>query len=235
MSILFDHFRAGFSEAESQRLDFAWDQWRYTDYFVFDTDESALPFLNLSALACRGFSLAVAEYIAARFWSFGDTAEAESYFDCAWTTQIAEGTCDYALLHHDDWAGPVRGPLRAAMLVVNETLYEAREDGDQVARCVWVEQLARHLLPAAHQAAFEQWRALALDRLQAGWPHVPHRSGIFAEDFDRGPPVAPCTFLPADPGTPQAAPHCLAAHQSRLDPRNPWRISPGAGAHDHRH
>lgn len=235
MSALFDHLCRDLPQTDCLRLDFAWDQWRYTDHFLFDTDETAAVFVGLSPLASRGFCLAVADYIAARFWPFPDVAEATTYFDCAWATQITEGTCDYALLHHDDWSGPVRGPLRAAMLVVNETLYEARDDGDLAARCVWIEQLARHLLPAAHLAVFEAWRLRGLERLQAHWPKVAHRSGIFAEDFDRGPPVSPCTFLPADPGTPDAAERCLASHLLRLDPHNPWRIAPDAARHDHAH
>ena len=235
MSVLFDHLRARFPAEICQTLDFAWDQWRYTDYFVYDTDDSAAPFLVLGPRACRGFCTAVADYIAARFWPFADTQEAVAYLDCAWASQSVEGICDYALLHHDDWSGPVRGPLRAAMLVVNETMYEGREDGDLAARCVWIEQLARHLIPPALGPAFEAWRSEGLGRLYRNWPRIAHRGGLFADDFDTGPPVAPCTFLPADPATPAAAEHCLDAHMRRLDPLNPWRITPDAEGHGHSH
>ncbi len=97
MSAVYDHVRSRTADEDSRDLSFAWDQWRYTDYFLFEEDTSAAPFENLSDLACRGLVIAVAEAITARFHAHRGTEEARSYLDAAWATMLREGACDYAL------------------------------------------------------------------------------------------------------------------------------------------
>ncbi|MGP3698890.1 hypothetical protein [Rhodobacter sp. NSM] len=225
MSVVHDYFRARIPEAASLELAFPWDQWRYTDYFLFDDDSSVAPFEALSPLACRGLVIASAEAITARFWAHSGTDETEAYLDAAWATMEREGTCDYAMLHPEDWPGPVKGALRAAMLVVNDTLYEARDDGDFAARCVWILQLAHHVMPSALFPDFSTWFHRSVERLARRWPVPSHESGLFAPAFDRGPLVGPCTFLPEDPGTPESAAACLSLHLAALGD-NSWLTDP---------
>ncbi len=220
---------------EPQPLDFRWNDWRYTDYFFYETQESLAVFQPISDLGNRALCIATAEFIVARFAAYPDSREALQFFDCAWSTLLHEGSCDYAVLPRDEWSGPIRGPLRAAMLVVNETMFEANQDGDFPARCVWILQLARHLIPSVQLPLFEDWFGSCLSRLDAGWSNLPHRGGLFSDHFDRGPMPGPDLFVPVGGITYKQAETSLHKHMQTLSFDNLWRVDPEAQADPHGH
>jgi hypothetical protein len=222
-------------DPSGQAVDFTWQDWRYTDYFFYESDETVAPFQLLSNVANRAFTISVAELIAARFHAFADAREALEFFDCAWASILQEGACDYAVLPRDEWSGPIRGALRAAMLVVNETMFEAKEDGDYPARCVWILQLARHVMPKDKLPAFEVWYSHCKARLNSGWPSIPHRGGLFDEDFDRGPLPGPCVFVPTMEVTHASSERCLRDHVAALAEDNPWLVDPSTHPDPHGH
>lgn len=234
MSVVFSHAVKLLGQA-SQPLDFQWNDWRYTDYFFFESAESVAPFLPISDLGNRALSIATAEFIAARFAGHPDSREALQFFDCAWSTLLREGSCDYAVLPRDEWSGPARGPLRAAMLVVNETMFEAHQDGDFPARSLWLLQLARHVLPSSQVQSFEDWFKACMLRLNSGWSNIPHRGGLFSDHFDRGPLPGPNVFVPGAATTYEQAEMGLRRHVEELDRDNPWRVDPETHADPHGH
>ncbi len=233
MSVVFRH--ALNLLGPSAPLEFAWNDWRYTDYFFYETAETVAPFQTLSDLGNRALTIATAEFVAARFADWSDSREALQFFDCAWSTLLQEGTCDYAVLPRDEWSGPVRNPLRAAMLVVNETMFEARQDGDFPARTVWMLQLARHVMPKAALQVFEGWFEASKARLDVGWSNIRHRGGLFSDDFDRGPMPGPVVFASFGSMSVQQAEASLRDHVQALDPQNPWLADPERQPDPHGH
>ena len=236
MSAVFRNMARHFA-ATALAVEFLWDDWRHTDYFYYNTDGDVSPFQPLTDLACRALTVATAEFIAARFHAFSDTIEALEFFDCAWASIAQEGACDYAVLPRDEWSGPIRGPLRAAMLVVNEAMFEAVEDGDYPARCVWILQLGRHVMPKGQISLLEDWFWGCKDRLDTHWCNIPHRGDLFSPDFDKGPLLGPCLFLPGADADPRKAETCLREHMLTLVNSNKWLIDPAmhptSSGHEH--
>jgi len=223
MSQVFRRYTQSFSKDTALPVQYDWDDWHYTDYFYFDTADLRLRFESLSDLANRGLVIACAEYIAARFWPYPDPPEAVAFFDAAWVSMIDPEACDYAILTQEDWAGPVRGVLRAAMLVVNDTLFDAREDLDYAARSCWIYNLARYVMPQDHLPRFTEWFDICVARLSPDWNTPLQTGGMFNPEFDLGPPTAPGNFILENaPFKPESARSDLSRHVSSLSPENPW-------------
>lgn len=196
MSRLTDYFRSIPAFAAAKDPAYPWDQWAYTDYFYHETPEMLARYKPLTGLACRGACIAIGEWIAVRLDAASQVTTARAYFDAAWVTMIRHRSCVYAELAHADWAGPLDGVLRAAMLIVNDTVFEAEEDFDFAERLCWSVNLARHIADETDRDPFERWLSAVTDRLLAthSGPVVSAPS-IFDRTFSFGPPVGPGIFI----------------------------------------
>ena len=211
MSVLFD----AFSNLDGTRTwpGFEWDDWAYTDYFYVEVTEVDDHFRKLEGLPARAYCLGSLEFVAARMSLLADVSEAISYADAAWTTMEGTDSCDYGVVERNEWSGPVLGAVRGAILIANDTLFEAMGDRQFAERCGWMLRFCRHVLEGDALDIYESWTKASIKRL----------SGLKgAEDAPFGPPVSPGFLLPKAPLDASRIPEDLAAHRESLDPENDW-------------
>jgi hypothetical protein len=227
MSRLIRHFVETAAFSRPKVAAYPWDEWAYTDYFYFATPDALELPGRLTGLANRALCIAIAEWIALRLRTAPHAEDAQAYLDAAWVTMIRRDACEYVELDRQVWSGPLDGALRAAMLIVNDTLFEAETDFFFAGRSCWAMNLARHICDQTDGPPFEAWLDLCLQRLLAhhGGPVASARS-IFDLHFNFGAPVGPALFilnLPYEPARDRVELESLLAEQAG---RNPFlRIS----------
>ena len=192
--------------AAAKEIGYRWDDWAYTDYFYHDKPELLGVYSQLTGLGNRALCIALGEWIGQRLIAAPKYGVARDFFDAAWATMIRSDSCDYAELPQPDWAGILDGPLRAAMLIVNDAIFDAEEDFAFAERSCWSVNLARHILDESDRAPFEEWLASSTHRLlyAHSGPMFGYRS-IFDRRFSFGDPVGPGVFILAETYDPAGA------------------------------
>jgi hypothetical protein len=196
MSRLTQYFRTVPEFAVPKIPAYEWDPWIYTDYFYHETPEMLDRFGMLTGLGIRALCIAIGEWIAQRLSEASRIADARDYLDAAWVTMIRRDSCEYAELPHDEWTGPLDGVLRAAILVVNDAVFDAEQDLYFAERACWSVNLARHIVDQRDSDAFEDWLETSVERLlqSHSGPTVTSDS-IFDRNFSFGAPVGPSLFV----------------------------------------
>lgn len=177
-------------------VDYPWDEYTYTDYFYHETPEMLDEFGKLTGLGNRALCIAVAEWITFRLKAAQNVRLAQDYLDAAWITMIHRDSCEYAELSQGDWPGPLDGVLRAAMLIVNDSIFDAEQDLLFAERSCWIVNLARFICSDDDQDQFESWLEKSLARLADYHSGPTYSSGsIFDRNFSFGSPVGPGLFI----------------------------------------
>jgi hypothetical protein len=223
MSLLFSYFLNNVI-VPAENNEYEWDDWNSTDYFYFSDEEIVRQFELVAGLACRGFTLAVAEMVAVLQSRLANTHPAIEFVDAAWTTMSDPRGCEYLELDDDEWVGPVLDPLHCALLVANDTLFEAVEDGDFATRCCWSVNLIRHLLSGEDRVRYEAWFDGCLRRLQALHRKEPSSMTLFADQVDLGELTSPETFVLGLPYDPRRNAEALSRHAGALSHENEWLV-----------
>lgn len=221
MSVLYDSFLSQPEFRRAKTITYAWDQWRYTDYFYFTAPEILGRAGKLTGTGCKALCIGLGEWISARLTVSPRIDDARQYFDAAWATMLVPDSCDYAELSHDDWAGPVDGVLRAAMLIVNDTIFEAEEDRQFADRVCWQIHLAQYIADDSDGSGLADWLAFAwteLERRHSG-PVISYDS-IFDPHFTFGLPVSPFELVPGAASLDRSAERDLVEHVNRQIGRN---------------
>ena len=107
---------------------------------------------------------------------------------------------EYFTLTDDDWIGPVRAPMMAALGIINEAFFESGDDPEQAWRSCYAINLARHVMPAPEP--FESWLEASIRRLEHyhSWAaEGPIEEDIFAEEVHQGNLVARRDLRPRPP------------------------------------
>jgi hypothetical protein len=195
MSIVFDTYRSVFSEESTHTLDYEWDVWRDTEYFYFDDDLYGARFQSMSDYANLGLTIAICEWCCARFPSQPAVRRALEFLEVAWLAMINKDLCASVILDDDELQGPTTGPLHFCMLIVNDAIFDADEDGDYASRAGWARHLAEHIMPPQTRNMFREWLASSVQRMEKDHPYHRSYSDIFQSEFDRGSAVSPNAFI----------------------------------------
>ncbi|MBL9051867.1 MAG: hypothetical protein JNK19_17265 [Tabrizicola sp.] len=198
MSALSAYFLSRQDFRQPKAIRYAWDQWAYTDYFYFTSPNLLARAGKLTGTGCRALCIGLGEWIATRLSSASRIDDARDYFDAAWTSMLTPNAVEYAELAHDEWAGPDNGVLRAAMLVVNDTVFEAEEDRRFADRVCWQVHLAQYIADSQDAPGLTEWLDFAwasLEEHHVG-PVVSYRS-VFDPHFSYGTPVGPTELVPS--------------------------------------
>lgn len=191
-------------------LDFRWDDAYCLEYVYF------LPEVIHDRLSCLthnanlALSIGMAKWIFARFKSFDDDPIADAFVDAAWAEMTADWHCSRYYPPDEEWQGPVRRPMVAAMTIIFDCI-AGRGDNPFIAdRSVWMLNLARHVIKPAD--AFESWFQATLLRLEA--THTWEIEGnpepdLFDDSFPQGNPVSPEVLSASEPYDPNMAPALL--------------------------
>jgi hypothetical protein len=160
---------------EDPNLRFRWDDWG-DEVFMMEPDEAVLARLEqLSLRASLAFSATAAEWIVQRFARLTDVAEPLYALEASWLQQINFlYSWDWSL--DETWAGPIRGPVRAALDQVSLGVESLRDYSDVASSSAEVDKLAVYLL--TDPTAYIRWRDSILDRFQSLYPlDVEDRTG----------------------------------------------------------
>jgi hypothetical protein len=89
----------------------------------------------------------------------------QNALEAAWCANIDRRYCEGLEFSHEEWTGPIRGPLLSCMNLMHEALFESLEEGTKPVHCpLLAAQLAQHVC-AGSVAPFVAWRDAAIDRL----------------------------------------------------------------------
>ena len=221
MSVVFETYRSVFDRSAAERTDYPWDAWRSASYYYFIDIDLAPRLGPVSDTAIAGFALAACEWVCARLWPHPEVAEVLEFIDAAWARLLRQRRGRWLELPYDDWQGPVRGPLRGAQLIAGETVFDAIEDHDLVARACWASNLAKHVIDGPEKAAFEDWTSFVCDQLEALHPYeMPVAASLFDNHFPPPAPVPPAAFCHRPAYDPSRVAAYISDHLSRLGPLN---------------
>ena len=221
MSIFYQRSLETFFDGD-RRYSYSWDEWKYTNYFFYDDEPFRTQFDPVSFLGCRGFVIAGAELVAVWLAPVAEPRKMLDYLDAAWVSMLEDGICDYGVFAHEEWQGPFKGVQRAAMLIVNDALFDAVQDQEIRVRCGYIHQLLLHILPSAQQKYYLGWVSLSLARLRHLHSDLPVTVDLFAPTLPLGQPCAPETFLLHESYNAADCESFLNHHRSRIMPSNSW-------------
>ena len=150
-----------------RQLLFAWDN---SDTYVAEGETDTDLVDRLSRLSERtnvAYAVAVTEWILGRFSIFSGIEDAFLYCEACWAAAIDLRYCRVVwedFPHSSKWEDPVKGPVRLAMLRLQQTIGSLVEgdDPEYTASKLW--QLAVHVSP--EPGALERWNLLVLDRME---------------------------------------------------------------------
>jgi hypothetical protein len=152
------------SSIGSPTLQFPWDERQVRQYYwTVETHQ----FERLDALtneANLALSLAVGEWVFHRFASVNTDSVPLQFLEAAWASMVHPAYCIYTETDNDQWRGPVRGPLAAAITIANDAIFCLRDDPHVATRVCWMCNLARHVLPATGE--FDVWFDACVLRLE---------------------------------------------------------------------
>lgn len=167
--------------------DFAWDEANYLSHFYFLPADTHDRLLLLTPNACFALAIGSAEWIRARFQPFDADRKMRDYLAAAWADMADGWRCAYFFPLDDDWRGPVRGPMVAAMTILNDAMSGRGDNPEQADRAVWMHNLACHVI--APRAPYLTWWNAVVARLEQthswsveGAPTI----DIFANRFPQG-------------------------------------------------
>lgn len=192
MSVVFDTIQPVFDRDDSLRVDYPWDAWRSTSYFMFMNEDLAPVLDTLSHAAQAAFVLANTEWVCARHFREPRSVEVLQYVDAVWAGALTGASVVFREFPESEWQGPILGPLCFAQLLAAEQHFEGRHDGATVARASWAHNLALHVIGKNERHVFDKWTADSLEALKANHPYeLPRWNSIFDAEFsnvDRCPP-----------------------------------------------
>lgn len=224
MSTVYRHLQSELSAVEQQEARFAWDQWRSTDYFYVPAGREFKRLEEISGNGLRALTIAVGECLCVLCGPYGRGAEALDYFDAAWACQVDPGRCEFTEFDAADWPGPANGALRAAMMIVNDAIFEASHDFGFALRGCWALNLLRHVLGARDFGLLEHWAEPVLRALERHHSDTAlNGETIFSHHFTFGRPVGPRLFTLDPAYSVSGVESEMQAHLSSLRTDNPYR------------
>lgn len=221
MSAVFESCRRLFDRDSARQTEYPWDDWQCTFYFHFPDGPLVERLAGVSDPGVTGFALALCEWVCARLWTYSDVREPLEFINAAWVKVLGAGDCRRVEFAPEEWPGPVRGPLCYAQLIVADTVFDAPEDREVIARACWACNLARHVIDGPPLATFEEWVASTCQRLEKFHPfEILRPSSIFDDHYPTPRPVPPPAFCHRAPYDPLLSDKYISDHRFGLLPSN---------------
>lgn len=165
---------------DTPEVRYAWDEWSdKTEVYERDTDEDLRKrLLPLSQRARIALTIGVAEWLVYRFRTLLDHDRPLDALEAAWAgvadRKYVLPLASFRDHDSDEWSGPVKGPVRRALLFVNDIIDLGWENGETIDLALQTINLTRYVLPRPE--AFEAWLSASIEMLAAASP-------ISADDF----------------------------------------------------
>jgi hypothetical protein len=206
-------------------LRFAWDEWNIRDPYMFVQAAIFEALEPLTNKACTALTIAIGEWICARFAPLDPDPIPLQFLEAAWAGVIHPAYCEYFETTDDEWRGPVRAPLAITVTIAADALFRLDADPIVAHRTCWMRNLARHVIDPHDR--FDAWFAACVARLAQHHnkqkdPSIATAS-IFEDFPGQGLPVPREAFDLAVAYDATDAPQLLDRYLRSLDPRaNPF-------------
>jgi hypothetical protein len=155
------------AEVSNADVRFAWDEWNVEQAEEPIDEQLRAQLGDLSQRALLAYSSGVAEWVVQRFASLTDVRLPLCFAEAAWAISIDRHYCRQLwqqVCSNSQWTGPVKGPIRRAMLHVQYAITAlSDEDYEPDLIATWVTNLARYVL--FDKQPFAHWLERVLPRL----------------------------------------------------------------------
>jgi hypothetical protein len=226
MSVIHDWIKSSVG-SEPSRPAYVWNDWSYPDYFYYPNADRLIELEAIGFQGCRALAFGICEWIVFRCQSSARAPDALDFIDAAWVSMIRDRSVEYVVLDRDEWCGPIDRVLRAAMLITNDSVFDATEDLQFAIRACWAANLMNYIADELH-TDFNAWYSTCLIHLTNVAPKAaPWQSkSIFAPRFEIGPPVAPHFLLPGEDFSGYSAEDLLRRHENSIKASNAFYHPP---------
>jgi hypothetical protein len=207
------------------QLTYLWDEWKVRGYYDIDPLDLSDRLDDLSLRSLMALSIATGLWVCERLRLVDSDPVPVQFLEAAWAGTVSRAYCRYTETDDDQWRGPARGPLNMTISIVNDAIFHIHEDPNVAMRAVWMNSLARHVLPRTDE--FDSWFDAVVLRMQRH-----HRKPDDDDLFSllppgMGNPVPPEAFDPQHPYDPTKNPSLVDAYLRGLDwQRNPFLCRP---------
>lgn len=184
--------RAGITDPN---LRFLWDEWSVKSTYEPVRPQEVARLAALSRRANSAFTVAIGEWILARFEGMDPDPEPAQFLQAAWAAVVDVRYAREIEIVDEEWRGPVRGPISMALTFVIDALFAEEAGPNASFNPAWAAVFARHVLPSSD--AFDAWFALCLERLELLYPAPRDEdSDWFEPENNWGSPVPSEAFDP---------------------------------------
>ncbi len=180
------------------QLRFVWDEWNVKSTYQPARAEEVARLQTLSKRANCALTIAVGEWILARFEGMDADPDPAMFLEAAWAANVDNRYAHEIEIVDNEWRGPVRGPISMALTFVIDALFAEEAGPNSSMNPAWAACFARHVLPRSD--AFDTWLEVCLERLEAFYPAPPEdNADWFEPELNYGPPPPVEVFNPDVP------------------------------------
>lgn len=149
-------------------LRYEWDDWQLQA--IFDKDENAFRerMGRLSYRAALAFTIATGEWIVHRYDAVSADPEPLLHMEAMWAGVVDSRYVRYWEPPDENWLGPIRGPLRLAIIFTLEAMVDGDACGDVGLSADRAANVAVRVLPDSRP--YLTWREQIVERLERLYP-----------------------------------------------------------------
>ncbi len=169
-------------------LRYAWDEWNVGSTYQSVNAGDVVRLRTISKRANCAFTIAIAEWILARYKGMDNDPEPEQFLEAAWAANIHKEYAWEIEIIDAEWTGPIRGPISMALTFVLDAIFADDADLNSAFNPAWAACFARHILPDV--SVFNIWFEFSLTRIEQLYP-APLEKDLdwFDETENLGKPV----------------------------------------------
>jgi hypothetical protein len=211
-------------------IHYEWDEWKIYSYLESNEDMFVKACESLEPEALIAFAIAQAEWIVARLCPYLDAKIPQQYLEAAWCALIDRHYASPVELDGVEWSGPVKGPIRVAVAIINDALYDSNGLNFTLPCATLMKSLAEHIL--VHSERFDRWQDSCMERLLRTFPiRKELRADVFSQEE---PTLVPREIFDLEyPFTREMATPLLRSFLSSVDyTKNPFLSSPEVMVHE---
>jgi hypothetical protein len=199
------------------QLRFVWDEWNVKSTYQPARSEEVARLQTLSKRANCALTIAVGEWILARFEGMDAAPDPAMFLEATWAANVDTRYAHQIEIVDNEWRGPVRGPISMALTFVIDALFAEEAGPNSSMNPAWAACFARHVLPRSD--AFDPWLAVCLERLEAFYPApAEDDADWFEPELSHGLPPPIELFDPDWPFDPRQADELIDRFLRGLNP-----------------
>jgi hypothetical protein len=139
-----------------------WDDFDPYEPLAWPDENTKTRLATVSNHGITAFAIGCAEWVVYRLSPPSSDQTPFDYLEAFWVYVMGHPRALPPETEHEQWTGPIRGPMNLALMTVLNTVYLS-EDGPAIQNGALAAQIALHVLE--DHSAFLSWQGLVLSRL----------------------------------------------------------------------